>query len=217
MEKLVVQQLDVSGFEVGTVPTFNQTFAVPGGEPSMGNLSPLYVPSLPKFGPAPAPLSTSNLFQTPTPTFELPEFDGTFPDINTEWDIPVAPVIAYPEAPVIAPLDLTPVELTLPTILDPDTFTEFGDTMRAGASGYAMARAFLADLARRRRRRLRPGLYARADDPRPRHARRGVPGPAGRCGRAGTGTGLSAGKPGDAGRAGPARHQRAVSDAETDV
>jgi hypothetical protein len=55
--------------------------------------------------------------------------------------------------------------LLLPTPYDLGGTLEFGDTMRAGASGYAMARAFLADLARQRRRRLRPGLYARGDDP----------------------------------------------------
>jgi hypothetical protein len=41
---------------------------------------------------------------------------------------------------------------------------EFGDTMRVAADSYTMTRAFLADLALRGRRRLRPGLYARPDD-----------------------------------------------------
>ncbi len=54
--------------------------------------------------------------------------------------------------------------LLLPTPDDLGGSLEFGDTMRAGASGYAMARAFLADLCLHNRRRLRPGLYARPDD-----------------------------------------------------
>jgi hypothetical protein len=57
--------------------------------------------------------------------------------------------------------------LLLPTPDDLGGSLEFSDTMYAGASAYTMARSFLADLAltARRRRRLRPGLYARRDDP----------------------------------------------------
>ncbi len=57
--------------------------------------------------------------------------------------------------------------LLLPTPDDLGGSLEFSDTMRAGASAYTMARSFLADVALtfRRRRRLRPGLYARPDDP----------------------------------------------------
>lgn len=54
----------------------------------------------------------------------------------------------------------------LPTPDDLGGSMEFGDTMHAGASSYEMARAFLADLALSRKRRLRPGLYARSDDQR---------------------------------------------------
>lgn len=54
--------------------------------------------------------------------------------------------------------------LLLPTPNDLGGSLEFGDTMHAGSASYQMARAFLADLALFRRRRLRRGLYARADD-----------------------------------------------------
>lgn len=54
--------------------------------------------------------------------------------------------------------------LLLPTPNDLGGSLEFKDTMRAGACGYALARDFLADLSLQRRRRLRPGLYARPDD-----------------------------------------------------
>ena len=54
--------------------------------------------------------------------------------------------------------------LLLPTPNDLGGSLEFAGTMAAGASGYAMARSFLADLTLQQRRRLRPGLYARADD-----------------------------------------------------
>jgi NTE family protein len=54
--------------------------------------------------------------------------------------------------------------LLLPTPADLGGTLDFAGTMRAGAAGYAMARAFVADLAMQRRRRLRPGLYARPDD-----------------------------------------------------
>ncbi|HNL52375.1 MAG TPA: patatin-like phospholipase family protein [Actinomycetota bacterium] len=54
--------------------------------------------------------------------------------------------------------------LLLPTPADLGGSLDFAGTMRAGASGYAMTRAFLADLVLQRRRRLRPGLYARPDD-----------------------------------------------------
>ena len=54
--------------------------------------------------------------------------------------------------------------LLLPTPADLGGTLDFAGTMRAGASGYAMARAFLTDLVLHRRRRLRPGLYARPDD-----------------------------------------------------
>jgi NTE family protein len=54
--------------------------------------------------------------------------------------------------------------LLLPTPADLGGTLDFAGTMRAGASGYAMTRAYLADLVLQRRRRLRPGLYARPDD-----------------------------------------------------
>ncbi|MEZ5185068.1 MAG: patatin-like phospholipase family protein [Candidatus Nanopelagicales bacterium] len=54
--------------------------------------------------------------------------------------------------------------LLLPTPHDLAGTLEFGDTMRAAAVGYSSSRAFLADLALQRRRRLRRGLYARPDD-----------------------------------------------------
>lgn len=54
--------------------------------------------------------------------------------------------------------------LLLPTPDDLTGTMEFGETMRAGAHSYTMALGFLADLAARNRRALRPGLYARADD-----------------------------------------------------
>ena len=123
-ELLSVQKLDVTGFAVGEVPTFSASFNMPLGEPTMGSLTPLYVPSLPSFGDRPEPLNTSNLFQMAAPTLNLPEFDGVFPDITTDWAIPTAPVIAFPAAPTITPLDLQDVNLTLPTILDPEVFSE---------------------------------------------------------------------------------------------
>jgi NTE family protein len=52
----------------------------------------------------------------------------------------------------------------LPTPSDLGGSMEFRDTMRVAADSYTMTRAFLADLALRGRRRLRPGLYARPDD-----------------------------------------------------
>jgi NTE family protein len=57
--------------------------------------------------------------------------------------------------------------LVLPTPNDLGGSLEFSDTMRAGASAYTMTRSFLVDLAlvHRRRRKLRPGLYARPEDP----------------------------------------------------
>ena len=54
--------------------------------------------------------------------------------------------------------------LLLPTPDDLGGSLEFGDTMYAGSAGYAMSRSFLADVSRRYDRRLRRGLYARADD-----------------------------------------------------
>lgn len=59
--------------------------------------------------------------------------------------------------------DAVPV-LLLPTPNDLGGSLEFDDTMRAASNGYAMSRAFLADLVLRHRRRLGRGLYARADD-----------------------------------------------------
>ena len=52
----------------------------------------------------------------------------------------------------------------LPTPDDLSGSLDFDGTMRTGANSYAMARDFLADLSLQRRRKLRPGLYARADD-----------------------------------------------------
>ncbi len=54
--------------------------------------------------------------------------------------------------------------LLLPTPSDLGGTLEFGDSMRAGAAGYELARAYLADLALMGRRRMRPGLYARPDE-----------------------------------------------------
>lgn len=52
----------------------------------------------------------------------------------------------------------------LPTPDDLSGSLDFDDTMRSGAHSYSMARDFLADLSLQYRRKLRPGLYARADD-----------------------------------------------------
>ncbi len=54
--------------------------------------------------------------------------------------------------------------LLLPTPADLGGTLEFGNTMRAGAAGYSMTRAFLSDLACEHRRQLGRGIYARPDD-----------------------------------------------------
>ena len=79
-----------------------------GDIPDTGDYALPIVPAIPDFPEIPGTVAIDDLFQTPRPVLNVPEFIGTPPVVNTGFNIPEAPVLAFPDAPDTAPTTLPP-------------------------------------------------------------------------------------------------------------
>jgi hypothetical protein len=98
-----------TGEDVGYLaepPTFSDGYTKPNSRPSDPSLETFILPTIPDFPDAPDELDTSELFQFDRPVFDLGGFDGTVPDITTDYDFPEVPNITEYSDPVTNPLDL---------------------------------------------------------------------------------------------------------------
>lgn len=105
---------------LGDPGQFQDGFTVPGGKPTSPNdqLVGLHLPELPTFPDAPDPLNTDGLFDIDRPQFNIGDFGGTAPVVDTDITLPATPELQEYEAPETNPLDLR----ATPTV---DTFPQF--------------------------------------------------------------------------------------------
>ncbi|MBT8075175.1 MAG: hypothetical protein KJN61_01785, partial [Gammaproteobacteria bacterium] len=109
-------------------PTFSDGYTKPTSRPPQPSLETFILPTIPDFPTAPDELDTSTLFQFDRPTYDIGGFDGTIPDITTEYDFPAVPSITEYADPVTTPLDLrdTP-DVDAPTFENSVTVHDPGD------------------------------------------------------------------------------------------
>ena len=78
---------------------FTDQYVKPTTRPDAPSLATTYLPSIPTFPAAPDAVDTSGLFEHQLPVYDVGTFDDPAPDVDTDIDIPTAPVLTEEEAP----------------------------------------------------------------------------------------------------------------------
>lgn len=101
------------------LPTdFTDSYVQPIDNVELPAFNEIYIPEIPDFADAPAPLDTSGLFNIDRPNYDISPLDATAPAVSLDYDLPTKPDINLPDSP-----DTTDGSLVAPVITAP-TFDE---------------------------------------------------------------------------------------------